>query len=79
MLGRNVRSRVRRGERPLSARTPDRSTRARASERIVSGSVEAIDPPNLDDLRLRRNLRDLLIRFTSTTSLRGRRTARIGS
>ena len=40
----------------------------RASERIVSGSVEAIDPPNLDDLRLRRNLRDLLIRFTSTTS-----------
>lgn len=42
----------------------------RASERIVSGNVEAIDPPNLDDLRLRRNLRDLLIRFTSTTSPR---------
>jgi hypothetical protein len=40
----------------------------RTSERLVSGSVEAIDPPNLDDLRLRRNARDLLIRFTSTTS-----------
>src|SRR4029077_4644 len=42
----------------------------RASERIVSGNVEAIDPPNLDGLHLRRNLRDLLIRFTSTTSPR---------
>jgi hypothetical protein len=42
----------------------------RASERIVSGSVEAIDPPNLANLRLRRNVRDLLVRFTSTTSPR---------
>lgn len=42
----------------------------RASERIVSGSVDALDPPNLDDLRLGRNLRDLLIRFTSRTSPR---------
>jgi hypothetical protein len=42
----------------------------RTSERIVSGTVEAIDPPNLDNLGLRRNLRDLLIRFTSTTSPR---------
>lgn len=40
----------------------------RASERIVSGNVTAIDPPNLEDLRLRRNQRDLFIQFTSTTS-----------
>jgi hypothetical protein len=50
----------------LRARLTD--SLGRASERIVSGTVEAIDPPNLEDLRLRRNLRDLLIRFTSTTS-----------
>jgi len=42
----------------------------RTSQRLLSGNVEAIDPPNLADLRLRRNLRDLLIRFTSTTSYR---------
>jgi hypothetical protein len=42
----------------------------RVSERIVSGNIEALDPPNLDDLRLRRNVRDLLIGFTSTTSSR---------
>ena len=40
----------------------------RRSERLVSGSVQAIDPPNLDDLSVGRNLRDLLINFTSTTS-----------
>jgi len=42
----------------------------RVSERIVSGNIDALDPPNLDDLRLRRNVRDLLIGFTSTTSSR---------
>ena len=42
----------------------------RASERLVRGTIQPIDQANLADLRLRRNLRDLLILFSSTTPTR---------
>ena len=40
---------------------------ARTSERIVSGRIETIEPPDLSNLRLRRELRDLFVRFRSAT------------
>jgi hypothetical protein len=53
---------------PFMLRTRLTDPLGRTSERLASGSVAVIEPPNLGGLHLRRNLRDLLIRFTSTTS-----------
>lgn len=39
----------------------------RSSERIISGSLPANDAPNLSDLDLRSRLRDLLVRFRSSS------------